>query len=183
MNQVPRGCSKVLKCKTPLTVSLAFPCLQAQSSPQTDGKVLKRKRQEKKNQDRVWRRRRGGLVVSTWTFKRTKPLNSIPLHLPSLFCAGGLDSSPTPPPEVTGIKGSVSPGQPWGEGRRGEEVWVEEALHPPLALQKGPLSLLPPRSCLYQPLTEKSPQAPSPNQLSGSKIPRVLQNFHSSPSS
>lgn len=29
MNQVPRGCSKVLKCKTPLTVSLAFPCLQA----------------------------------------------------------------------------------------------------------------------------------------------------------
>ena len=35
--------------------------------------------------------------MSTRTFKRTKPLNSTLLHLPSLCCAG-LDSYPTPPP-------------------------------------------------------------------------------------
>lgn len=28
-NQVPKGCAKVLKCKTPLTMFITLPCLQA----------------------------------------------------------------------------------------------------------------------------------------------------------
>lgn len=78
MNQAPRGCFKVLN---PFDCVPALPCLQAQSLPQTNDKVLKR-RKRKGRKEKIKIKSMGVERGKVWCvnlyIKRAKPLNGIP---------------------------------------------------------------------------------------------------------